>query len=85
MNSNSIVYLYLYGMIKREANGGSIIHVSKIHPIIKWTIRIPRKYQIGIIQEMVDYGFLKRKGRDNYEILSLREKPLCDSLGDPLW
>ena len=82
---NSIIYLYLYGMIKREANGGSTIHISKIHPIVKWTIRIPRKYQIGIIQEMVDYGFLKRRARDNYIILPLKDKPLCDSLGEPLW
>ena len=82
----SIIHIYLYGMIKREANGGNIIHISKIHPVIKWAIRLPRKYQIEVIKELVDCGYLKKIGRDNYEILTVNIKnPPCDSLGDPLW
>ena len=82
----SIIHLYLYGMLKREVGGGNIIHISKIHPIIKWSIRIPRKYQREIIKEMIDYGLLKKIGRDNYEIITVKIKtPPCDSLGEPLW
>lgn len=81
----SVVHLYLYGMLKREVGGGNLIHISKIHPVIKWAIRLPRKYQIEIIREMVQCGLLKKLGRDNYEIITLRCKPLCDSLGEPLW
>jgi hypothetical protein len=82
---NSVVHLYLYGVIKREVNGGNLIHISKIHPLIRWTVRLPRRYQKEILHELVEYGFLKKIGRDNYEILSIRKKPLCDGMGDPLW
>jgi len=82
---NSVIHIYLYGLIKREVNGGNIIHISKIHPIVKHTIRIPRKYQIEIIKELVEGGFLKRLDRDNYEIVTCNVKPLYDSLGDPLF
>jgi len=82
---SSIVHYYLYGMLKREANGGNIIHISKVHPIIRWVIRVPKKYQIEIIQELVDCGYLKKLGRDNYELLPIKKRKLCDSLGDPLW
>ena len=66
-------------------DGGNIIHISKIHPIIKWVIRLPRKYQVEIIRELVNFGLLKKKDRDNYEIITQRVKPLYDSLGNPLW
>jgi hypothetical protein len=72
-------------MIKREVAGGNMIHISRIHPIIRWTIRLPRKYQKELLKELIENGFLKKVGRDNYEILTIRIKPLCDSLGDPLW
>ena len=86
MADNSIVHAYLYGMIKREVKGGNLVHISQIHPIIKWCIRIPRKYQLEVIRELVALGFLKKIGRDNYEISTIKiRKPLCDSLGDPLW
>ena len=83
---SSIVHVYLYGMLKREVKNGNLIHISQIHPIVKWAIRLPRKYQFEIIQEMVEYGFLKKIGRDNYELNTVRIKhPPCDSLGCPLW
>jgi len=82
---NSVVHLYLYGLLKREACGGNIIHISKINPIVKHTNRIPRKYQVEIVKEMVDAGLLKRLDRDNYEIVTCHIKPLYDSLGDPLF
>jgi len=56
MRSSSVIHLYLYGMIKREVNGGNLIHVSKIHPIIKWTVRLPRKYQKELLLELIEYG-----------------------------
>jgi hypothetical protein len=81
----SIIHLYLYGMLKREVDGGNLIHISKIHPVIKWAVRLPHKYRVEIIKEMCDFGFLKKVGRDNYELLCVRIRPLSDSLGDPLW
>ena len=83
---NSIIHVYLYGLLKREVNGGNQIHISKIHPIVKWAIRVPRKYQFEVIKELVELRLLKKLDRDNYEILTVRIKhaPL-DSLGDPLW
>lgn len=82
----SIIHIYLYGMLKREVNGGNLIHISKIHPIIKWAVRLPRKYQFEVIKELVEFGLLKKIGRDNYEILTVRIKtPPIDSLGNPLW
>ena len=82
----SIIHIYLYGMLKREVGNGNLIHISKIHPIIKWAIRLPRKYQYEVIRELVEYGFLKKIGRDNYEILTINMKyPPSDSLGEPLW
>lgn len=83
---SSIVHIYLYGRIKKEVNGGNIIHISRIHPIIKWVVRLPHKYQAEIIKELVYCGFLRRIDRDNYEILTINNIiPPCDSLGDPLW
>jgi hypothetical protein len=82
----SVVHIYLYGLIKREVQGGNLIHISKIHPIIKWVVRIPRKYQRDILSELVECGLLKKLDRDNYEIVTCRIKnPPIDSLGNPLW
>jgi len=83
---SSIIHIYLYGLLKREVNGGNRIHISKIHPIIKWSIRVPRKYQFEVIKELVELGLLKKLDRDNYEIQSVQIKnPPIDSLGEPLW
>ena len=84
MNS-SIIHLYLYGRIKQEAMGSKIIHISKIHPIVKWVIRLPRKYQREVVKELITCGYLKKVGRDNYEIPKITRIPPCDSLGQPLW
>ena len=72
-------------MLKRELDGGNIIHISKINPILRWSIRIPRKYHTTIINEMVSCHLLKHLSRDDYELLYCSKKPLCDSLGEPLW
>ena len=83
---NSIIHIYLYGMLRRSSNGSKIIHISKIHPIVKWAIRLPHKYQVEIINELVECGLLKKRGRDNYEFsITDIENPPCDSLGEPLW
>lgn len=81
----SIVHIYVYGMIKRKVCGGNLIRIGEIHPIVKWCIRLPRKYQFDFIKELVDYGLLKRISRDNYEILPRYSKAPIDSLGKPLW
>lgn len=80
-----IVYRYVYGLLKREVGNGNLIHISKIHSIVKWVIRFPRRYQREVIADLIDCGLLKRLDRDNYEILTCRIKPPCDSLGDPLF
>jgi len=72
-------------MIKRVVKGGNIIHISKIHPIIRWAIRVPRKYQTEIIKELTNLHLLRKIDRDNYEILSCRHESPIDSLGEPLW
>lgn len=82
---NDPIYIYLYGMIRREAKGGKMIHISKIHPIMKWHIRMPKKTRIKIIKKLVEYGFLKKRGRDDYDIQAIRIKSPCDSLGESLW
>ena len=82
---SSIIHLYLYGRIKREVNGATTIHISRIHPIIKWVIRLPKKYHTDIVKELIDCGLLKKLDRDNYMIVDINRAPLCDSLGDPLW
>ena len=83
-----LIYLCIYGRIKkREANGENacIVHISKISPIIRETARIPRRYHLDVLKELVDYGLLRKINRDNYAVLPLDTKPLCDSLGEPLW
>jgi len=85
MKNNSIIHIYLYGMLKRETGRGTVIHISKIHPIVKWVVRMPRKYQVEVIRELVNLGFLRRIDRDNYELLTVDYKPPIDSLGEPLW
>lgn len=80
-----IVYFYLYGLFKREIGGGNMIHISQIHPIMKWVIRVPKKYHPEIIDEMICFSLLKKRDRDNYELLTIRKKCLNDSLGQPLW
>jgi len=87
MVKQSIMHLYIYGLLKREIKGGNIIHINKIHPIIKWYIRLPRKYHYMILNEMIEVGLVKRLGRDNFELVGcekLKEAPI-DSLGNPLW
>ena len=81
----SIIHLYLYGLLKREVKGGNFIHISKIHPVVKWAVRIPRKYQREVITELIECGLLKKKDRDNYELANCTIKPPYDSLGTPLW
>jgi len=81
----SIIHLYLYGRIKKEANGEKVLKIAKINPIIKWTVRLPHKYQQEVLKELVECGFVKRIKRDDYQILDIKKSPLCDSLGDPLW
>ena len=85
MTSASLIHIYIYGMLKRKVNGGNIIRIREIMPIVKWCIRIPNKYRRDIIKEMCDYGLLKKLSRDNYEILTIRKKAMTDSLGHPLW
>ena len=82
---SSIIHLYLYGRIKQEAMGSKTIHISKIHPIVKWAVRLPRKYQREVVQELIHCGYLKQLGRDTYEIPEVKRIPPCDSLGEPLW
>jgi len=81
----SIVHIYVYGMIKRKVGGGNLIRIGDIHPIVKWCIRLPRKYQFEFIKELVDTNLLKKISRDNYEILPRYAKAPTDSLGEPLW
>ena len=83
-----IAYLYVYGMLMKEnGKGGNVIHVSKINPIIKWYIRIPKKYHYKFIEDMADFGLLKRLGRDSFELVGSKrfKKAPIDSLGEPLW
>jgi len=87
-----LIYLCIYGRImKRETNGAScIIHISKITPIIKETARIPRRYHLDVLKELVEYGLLRKINRDNYMVLPPCEvlpntEPLYDSLGEPFW
>jgi len=82
----SVIHIYLYGLFKREIRGGNLIHISKMHPIIKWVIRLPRKYQRDIIAELVEVGLIKKIDRDNYEIVTCKiKRPPVDSRGEPLW
>jgi len=81
----SIIHLYIYGMLRRAVNGGNIIHISQIHPVVKWIIRVPKKYQLEIIKELIACGYLKKRSRDDFEIAPIVCKPLSDSLGEPLW
>lgn len=86
MKQNSVIHSYLYGMLKRESKGSITIHISQIHPIVKWYIRMPKKIQVETIQELVECGYLKKISRDNYELINIEnKKALCDSLGEPLW
>lgn len=82
---HSVIHLYVYGLLKREVQGGNVIHISKIHPIVKWAVRVPRKIQKTFIKELVCYGLLKKIDRDTYTLMAIRNNPLCDSLGKPLW
>lgn len=82
----SIVHIYIYGLIKREVGEGNIIHISKVHPIIRWHIRLPRKYQMDVLEEMVELGLLKKINRDKFEIMNIHKRvPPTDCMGDPLW
>ena len=81
----SIIRIYIYGLLKRETCGGNYIHISKILPIIKWAIRVPKKYQRELLSEMIRCDLLKRKDRDNYELNTCKFKSPVDSLGEPLW
>jgi hypothetical protein len=80
-------YRYVYCMLKKELKGSNIIHISKIYPIVRWWIRLPRKYNLEIIKEMEEYGLLRKINRDEYEILPISKSQihLTNYLGDPLW
>ena len=80
-----IVYIYIYGMLKRKVKGGNLIRTSEILPIIKWCVRMPHKYRRDILKEMCKAGLLKKLSRDNYELLRTKFEPMTDSLGDVLW
>jgi len=89
MRDISIIHLYIYGQLKREMDKsriGNCIHISKVYPIVKWFVRLPKRYHIEIIDELVEYKLLKRLNRDNFELLP-PSNSIClqDSLGNPLW
>lgn len=81
----SIIHLYIYGRIKKEAKNSDIITISRINPIIKWVVRIPHKYQKYIVNELIREGFLERINLEEYKIKDINKAPLYDSLGEPLW
>ena len=85
----SVVHLYIYGQLKREllkSKSGNCLHVSKINAIVKWFVRLPRRYHLNIIDELVEHRCLKKLNRDNYEVLPINTSlSLQDSLGNPLW
>jgi len=81
-------FIYLYGVFKREVDGGNIIHLNKMMPIIKWHHhRLPKRYHLGIIEDMTRLGLLKKISRDNFEIITVpkRINPPIDGSGNPLW
>jgi len=82
----SIVHIYLYGLFKREIRGGNIIRINQMHPILKHTIRINKKYHPDIYNEMVSNGLMKRVGRDTFELSSCGKlKAPIDSKLESLW
>jgi hypothetical protein len=81
----SVLHLYLYGMFRKKIDGGNIIRLREMTPIMKWCMRIPKRYHPEIIKEMIQMNLLKRNNRDHYELLFCSKKPLIDSLGNPLW
>ena len=85
MTSISLIHIYIYGMLKRKAKGCSVISIGEIMPIVKWCVRIPNRYRRDIINELCEYGLLKKLNRDSYEFLKIKNKPMIDSLGHPLW
>lgn len=77
---------YAYGAFKQAVKNGNQIHISQIHPIVKWHFRVPRKSQMNFIQEMIEFGLIKRVDRDNYEIITCPNlEKVYDSNGDPLF
>jgi hypothetical protein len=87
------IYLYIYGQLRKEcecnfANKGDyIIRISKIHTILKWFVRLPKKYHYIIIKEMEDYGLIKKISQVHFMVIPISKiyRPLTDSLGNPLW
>jgi hypothetical protein len=81
------IYLYLYGLIRRRNKiEGSVIHISDINTIIKSSLRMSRKVQKDVPDELVKMKLLKRIDRDHFEIISIPSKfKLLDCRGDPLW
>lgn len=80
-----ITYLIIYGEIKRKGGGSRLINIRDIRPIIKWRIRIPTKYHFKVIKELCYFGLLRKKSRDDYEIIECYRRPPTDSLGEPFW
>ena len=80
------IHVYLYGMLKRQTKG-NIVKIENIHPVIKWFIRIPKKYHGEILKDLVKDKLLKKINRDNYMILTRPDiLPIpSDHLGEPLW
>lgn len=85
MGKIPITYLIIYGEIRKKGNGSKVVSIDDIKPIVRWRIRIPKKYQFCVVEELIDYGLLKKLGRDNYEILPCYRKAPIDSLGEPFW
>lgn len=72
-------------MMKRAVRNGNVIGVRDMKAIIKFHIRIPKRYQNSMIKELIELELLKRLGRDNYEIITITRKAPIDSLEEPLW
>lgn len=84
----SIVHKYLYGQLRRKVQG-NIITKEKINSIVRTHCHFPKQIQYEIIQEMIDLGLLHKISLAEFEIITkmsiLKNKPLYDSLGNPLW
>ena len=88
-------YKYIYGMLLRElkkAKNGNMLTISHIKPIFKFYAgmrypeHISKKIMWEKIAEMVELGYLNKITMFEYQIpCKPRLKPLCDSVGAPLW
>ena len=69
-SSVPIIYLFIYGKIRKRANSAVVISCGNVLEVLKRTFyQVPRMFHYEILKDMEKYKLLKKIDRKKYGII----------------